>query len=108
MPLRRPLQVLPQQAAALEAFSSARSVAFLPGTPFLGLLRSFCQQRQAASSMREIRVGGLCALAEPVLNALDVHLHALFAVFASSGVIGAELLDEATVAGHAAVVATIR
>ncbi len=39
-------------AAALAAFSSTRSAAFLPGVPFLGLLRSVLGRAPAASSMR--------------------------------------------------------
>ena len=48
-------------------------------------------------------VGGLRALAEPVLHALEVDLHPALVVLGQQRVVGAELLDEAAVAGRARV-----
>jgi hypothetical protein len=45
----------------------------------------------------------LRTVAEPVLDALHIHLHALLAVLGQQRVVGAELLDEAAVARHAGV-----
>ncbi len=90
-------------ASALAAFSLARSWAFLPGIAFSGLLRASRLARPASSRKRRTRSVGWAPCVEPMLDALVVQRDARCVVLAEHRVPGAELLDEAAVAGRAGV-----
>ena len=60
-------------------------------------------QNEKGDRIGKIWISVVAALAAPVLHALHVLLHALFAVFWQTRVIGAQLFDVASVAWHTAV-----
>ena len=94
-------------SASFAARSSARSLAFSPGSAFFGLLRAARSLMPAASRKRSDAVGRLGADAEPVAGALLVELDAVRVVLGEQRIVAADLLDELAVAGIAASATTI-
>src|SRR5690606_13544404 len=79
---------------------------FLRGLAGLALLQVLAHGLLAqAGGLEEAgdAVGRLGAVREPVLDALEVDLHPVLVVLRQERVVGAELLEEAAVARHAAV-----
>ena len=90
-------------SAALVACASTRSLAFSPGSPFLGLLRAGALADAGGIEEAQDAVRRLGADRQPMRDALGVELHALGQILGQQRIVGAELLDEAAVARGAAV-----
>src|SRR5690606_27772230 len=90
-------------SSALGGFFFGTVLCFLAGLGFLPVGALFLFDDASGLQHTRNTVGRLRALVQPVLDALNAHLDALFAVLGQKRAIGAELFDKAAVARHAAV-----